>query len=150
MVWGIYKRFGSCAGSDCLILTVSVRPAAGMWPHAFRTARYLVYITRRIWMLIVSGMEILCLYNSAVLSVWHYGFVSRSTAGGWEIRPSAMILSGDRYGVENVNSLDFWIFPTSQNSVYFRFMYYPASPDHHVVMQVFCFYFVEKIGAAGN
>ena len=78
--------------------------------------------------------------------MWHYGFVSRSTAGDGTFG-SADDPVGDRYG-RNENSLDFWIFPTSQ-IVVLPVYFLSGILDHHDCDAGHLFLFCEKNGAQG-
>lgn len=139
---GKYKRMDRVL-IDCLILTVSVSLllGCGAW---FSDRRYLVYIREKGCDRERHGDS--CHYNSAVFSVWHYGFVSRSTAGDGTFG-SADDPVGDRYG-RNENSLDFWIFPTSQ-IVVLPVYFLSGILDHHDCDAGHLFLFCEKNGAQG-
>ena len=84
--------------------------------------------------------------DNTIFSVWHYGFVSRSTAGDGTFG-SADDPVGDRYG-RNENSLDFWIFPTSQ-IVVLPVYFLSGILDHHDCDAGHLFLFCEKNGAQG-
>ena len=140
---GKYKRMDRVL-IDCLILTVSVPLLLGCGAWLFGPQVLSIYTREKD--VIESGMEILAITTVPYFFVWHYGSVSRSTAGDGTFG-SADDPVGDRYG-RNENSLDFWIFPTSQ-IVVLPVYFLSGILDHHDCDAGHLFLFCEKNGAQG-
>ncbi len=142
MVWGKYKRMDRVL-IDCLILTVSVPLLLGCGAWLFGPQVLSIYTREKD--VIESGMEILAITTVPYFFVWHYGSVSRSTAGmGHSAVP--MILSV----IGTVGTRILWIFGffPHHKSLYFLFIFI-RHPDHHDCDAGHLFLFCEKNGAQG-